>query len=218
MITAGLLISILTGGIQSLEGNFTLYNTFVARTNGSVWEVLYVILAYAVLPALCEEPVYRAVLCAEYESAGVGVAVTVSSLFFAMLHFSLPLFPHYFVLGLILALVMYATRSTLAAILLHLLYNLFCLFGQPYLSAFYVNAGSGEIFIFCLITLMLLFAAFGAGEARKIYYLYSRANLSSAYTHPVPLHDYPKRILRVLSTPAVIPAFLIWLVMLILSG
>ncbi|MBE6634003.1 MAG: 5-formyltetrahydrofolate cyclo-ligase [Ruminococcaceae bacterium] len=218
MITAGLLMSILTGGIQSLEGNFTLYNTFVARTNGNLWEILYVILAYAVLPALCEEPVYRAVLCAEYESAGVGVAVTVSALFFAMLHFSIPLFLHYFVLGLILASVMYATRSAPAAMLLHFFYNLFCLFGQPYLSAFYVNAGSGEIFIFCLITLMLLFAAFGAGEARKIYYLYSRANLSSAYTSSIPLAEYPKRILRVLATPAIIPAFLTWLVMVIFSA
>ena len=217
MITSGLLISILTGGIESLSGNFTLYNTFVARSDGSVWEMVYLILAYAILPALCEEPIYRAVLCAEYESAGTGVAVTVSALFFAMLHFSLPLFLHYFLMGLILAGVMYATRSTLAAVLLHLAYNLFCLFGRPYLSAFYMNAGSNEIFVFCLITLMLLFAAFGAGEARKIYYLYARANLSSGYTEPVRLSEYPGRIRRVLTTPAVIPVAVVWLIMSVIT-
>lgn len=217
MITSGLLLSIMTGGIRSLEGSFTLYDTFVARSDGSFAETVYVLLAYALLPAVCEEPIYRAVLCAEYESAGTGVAVTVSALFFAMLHFSIPLFPTYFALGLILAGVLYATRSTVATVLLHFFYNLFCLFGQPYLSAFYVRAGSSEIFLFCLITLMLLFAAFGAGEARRIYYLYAKANLSSDYTQPIRFSDYPRRILRVLSTPTVIPVVLIWLIMSILS-
>ena len=218
MITGSLLLSILTGGIASLGESFTLYDTFTAHSGGSVWETVYVILAYALLPALCEEPVFRAVLCAEYEGAGVGVSVTVSALFFAMLHFSFPLFPNYFFLGLILAAVLYATRSTLAPILLHLLYNLFCLFGQPYLSAFYVYAGSNDIFLFCLIVLLLLFAAFGAGEARKIYYLYAKANLDSEYTVPVRLSAYPKRIWRAIASPATAVAAAVWLVMAILSA
>ncbi len=215
MITSSLLISILTGGIASLGGNFTLYNTFVARTDGSVWETVYVILAYALLPALCEEFVYRSILCAEYESVGTGVSVTVSALFFAMLHFSFPMFPNYLVLGILLAGVMYATRSAFAPMLLHLLYNLFCLFGQPYLSAFYVNAGSSEIFMFCLVVLFLLFSAFAAGEARKIYHLYAKANLSSDYTVSVRMSEYPKRIFTALKTPSVIFIVLVWLVMAI---
>lgn len=217
MILSGLLISILFGGISSLGGNFTLYNTFVARTDGSVWETLYIILAYAVLPAFCEELVYRSILCAEYEELGTGVAVFVSALFFSMLHFSFPFFVNYLVLGILLAFVMYATRSALAPMLLHFFYNVFCLFGQPYLSAFYVNAGSNEIFLFCLITLLLLFSAFSAGEARKIYHLYARANLSSDYTSSVALTEYPKRIFFALKTPVVIPAFLLWLIMAIID-
>ena len=217
MVSGSLLLSIMTGGISSLSGNFMLYNTFVARINGSVWETVYVILAYGVLPAFCEELVYRSVLCAEYESAGTGVAIFVSALFFAMLHFSFPLFPNYLLLGMILAGVMYTTRSTLGAMLLHLLYNLFCLFGQPYLSAFYVNAGSGEIFIFCLIVLLLLFAAFGAGEARKIYHQYAQANLGSSYTVSVRFKEYPKRVLRVLLTPTAGLVALVWLIMAIIA-
>ena len=217
MITSSLLISILTGGIGSLSGNFTLYNTFVSRMNGDLWETIYMVLAYAVLPAFCEELVYRSILCAEYEGAGVGVSVTVSALFFAMLHFSFPLFPNYLILGILLACAMYATRSALAPVLLHLLYNLFCLFGQPYLSAFYVNAGSSEIFLFCLIVLLLLFAAFGAGEARKIYHLYAKANLSSDYTSSVEPAQYPKLIFSALKSPAVLLTVLVWLVMAILN-
>ena len=217
MIASSLLISILTGGIRSLSGNFTLYQTFVARINGSVWETVYIVLAYALLPAICEELVYRSVLCAEYEAFGTGVSVLVSALFFSMLHFSFPLFLNYLVLGILLAIAMYTTRSALAPIFLHLCYNLFCLFGQPYLSAFYVNAGSREIFLFCLITLLLLFAAFATGEARKIYHLYAKSNLSSDYTTSVRFTDYPKRIFSALRTPAVIPVLLVWLVMAIVD-
>ncbi len=217
MILSSLLVSILTGGIAALGGNFTLYNTFIARTGGSAWEIIYIVLAYAALPAFCEELVYRSILCAEYEDLGTGTSVLISALFFSMLHFSFPLFPNYLLLGILLAFVMYATRSALAPMLLHFLYNVFCLFGQPYLSAFYVNAGSNEIFLFCLITLLLLFSAFAAGEARKIYHLYARANVSSDYTSSVSLSDYPKQIFAALKTPAVIPVFLLWLVMAIID-
>lgn len=217
MITGSLLISIATGGISSLGGRFTLYDTFTARSDGGVWETVYLILAYALLPAVCEELIYRSVLCAEYEGAGVGVAVVVSALFFAMLHFSFARFPNYFFLGLLLSFSMYATRSSLAPMLLHFFYNLFCLFGQPYLSAFYIHAGSNDIFVFCLVVLLLLFAAFGAGEARKIYYLYAKENLSSAYTTPVSLRNYPSHLARSLLSPVNAALLILWFVMAIVG-
>ena len=200
MICAGLLLSILTGGISSLVGSFTLYGAFQAHT-GTPLDILYSVLAYACLPALGEELVFRSILCAEYESAGTGVSVAVSALFFAMLHFSLPLFPAYFVLGLMLAFSMYATRSFFAPFVLHLCYNVFCLFGQPYLSAFYLHAGSNEIFIFCLCVLLLLFSAFALGEARKIYHVYATRGLDSSYTRSVPLGRYPAHLLYALLSP-----------------
>ena len=215
MITGGLLCSILTGGISSLTGNFTLYDAFVARLSGGFWETLYVVLAYALLPAICEELVFRSILCAEYERFGVGVAIAASALFFAMLHFSFPLFLTYLVLGAILACAMYATRSFFTALILHLCYNLFCLFGQPYLSAFYVRAGSNEIFIFCLGVLFLLFAAFAAGEARKIYHVYAKKNADSSYAPDTGLREIPKALLKSLLSPAVAVCIALWLSMAI---
>ncbi len=212
MISGSLLLCILTGGIESLTGNFTLYDTFVARiNNSSPLETLYVLLAYCLLPAFCEELVYRSFLCAEYERYGSAVAIAASAFFFAMLHFSFPLFPAYLFLGAVLAAAMYATRSFFTVFLLHALYNLFCLFGQPYLSAFYVTAGSNEIFVFCLVTVCLLFAAFAVGEARKIYHRYACSNVDSSYTVPLPLKQIPKRLLSSLLSPAVAVALLIFL-------
>ena len=217
MMSGGMLCGILTGGISSLSGNFTLYDTFVARMNGGVLETVYVVLAYGILPAFCEELVYRSILCAEYEHFGVGVSVAASAIFFAMLHFSFPHFLTYLLLGALLAGAMYTTRAFFTAFLLHLCYNLFCLFGQPYLSAFYVNAGSNEIFIFCLVVLFLLFAAFATGEARKIYHRYARQNLDSSYTDPTPVRELPKKFFYALLSPATAVCAAIWLVMAILN-
>ena len=211
MIAGSLLTSILTGGIRSLEGNFTLYDTFVART-GTPAETAYAILAYALLPAVGEELTYRSILCSEYEKRGVGVSIAASALLFAMLHFSLAHFLTYLFLGMLLACTMYATRSFLAPILLHICYNVFCLFGQPYLSAFYVNAGSNEIFIFCLVVLFLLFAAFAAGEARKIYHIHAKKNISSNYTTVLPLRELPATLLETLLSPVAASCLIIWLI------
>ena len=211
MIAGGLLTSILTGGIRSLEGSFTLYDTFVAHTQ-TPSETAYAILAYALLPAVGEELTYRSILCSEYEGRGVGVAITVSALTFAMLHFSFTHFLTYFVLGALLACAMYTTRSFLAPILLHVCYNLFCLFGQPYLSAFYVNAGSNEIFIFCVAVIFLLFAAFAAGEARKIYHVHAKKNIPSNYTTALPWRRLPAMLLESLLSPVALVTLAVWII------
>ncbi len=217
MVFGSLLTSILTGGMESLTGGFVLYNTFTAQADGSLADIAALILSYAIVPAFCEELVFRAYLCAEYEHLGVGIAVTVSALFFAMLHFSFPLFLTYLFLGAVLGIVLYVTRSFFATLALHILYNLFCLFGQPYLTAFYLNAGSNDIFIFCIVTLCLLFAAFAAGEARKIYHLYARRNLSSDYTVPRPLKSYPKAFFRAVASPLSIICLIVWIVMSVIN-
>ena len=211
MIAGSLLTSILTGDIRSLDGSFTLYDTFVART-GAPTETAYAILAYAFLPAVGEELTYRSILCSEYEKRGVGVAVATSALLFAMLHFSFAHFLTYLVLGALLACAMYTTRSFLAPILLHICYNIFCLFGQPYLSAFYINAGSNEIFIFCVVVLFLLFAAFAVGEARKIYHVHAKRNISSSYTTPLPLRRLPAALLESLLSPVFFVCLAVWLI------
>ncbi len=216
MVSGSLLLSILTGGIASLEGNFTLYGTFVAHT-GSTLDILYSILSYALLPAFGEEMIYRSILSAEYERRGVGVAITVTSLFFAMLHFSLPLFFSYLFLGAMLSFAMYATRSVWAPVILHLCYNLFCLFGQPYLSAFYLRAGSTEIFVFCLTVLFLLSAALTAGEGRKIYHLYALSDLDASYTQKQPPRSFFKRLVFSLLSPTVLACAVVWLTVAILN-
>lgn len=217
MISGSLLSSILTGGISSLDGSFTLYSTFVAKMNGSFWSILYVLLAFAIVPAACEELFFRGVLCPFYEKFGAGVSIFVSGLFFAMIHFSLPLFLTYFFLGMLLAFTLYATGSLYATLALHFLYNLFCLFGQPYLSDFYVNAGNNAVFIFLVTVIFLLFCAFGVGQAQKIYHRYAKEGRPAAHAEPMPLREYPRAIVKVLFTPCTLFCLIVWLVVCLIN-
>ncbi len=184
LVCGSLLISFALGGIDGLGEQFSLYDTFVAADSHGTDELLYSLLAFAVLPAVCEEFVFRSILCAELERSGIFASVTVSALFFAMLHFEAAQFPVYFFSGILLALVLYATRSVLGAVLVHFLYNLFGLIGRPYVTEFYSRTGSTELFVFLLIILFLLALMLFFGEAARAYGSYARRGIPSPYHRP----------------------------------
>lgn len=189
LIIGGLLLSIIFGGINSLESSFSLYETFISKNDGSAVNVIYLIMTYAVLPAICEEIVFRSVLCAEYEGGGMLRAVAFSSLFFGLLHFNLSLLPVYIYAGALLALTMYITRSVLAAVAVHFLYNLFGLFSQPYITTFYKTTGSLGLFIILITALFILSVSVYCGQAGRIYRRYSEQNFTPPYHVGMTLHE-----------------------------
>ncbi len=219
MITGGLLLSILFGGLDSLSGSFSLYDTFISKDDGTVPVKLYLALAYAVLPAICEEFVFRGILCLEYERGGVMRAIVLSSLFFGMLHFNLANLPIYLFAGAVLALVLYATRSLIGAMLAHLLYNLFGLFGQPYLTTLYNLTASSAFFIFLISTLFMLSAALFCGEAARLYKKYLYLGYTADYRGK-PERDRTRirdSYLDVLKAPSAIACFAIYIIAIIIS-
>ena len=52
LISGTLLISMIFGGTQSLSDGFTLYNTFVSQTDFGFFKTIYLIIAYAAVPAI----------------------------------------------------------------------------------------------------------------------------------------------------------------------
>ena len=217
MISGGVLISMLFGGLESLSQNFSLYNTFISKDDGTVPSRLYLVLAYAVLPALCEEFVYRGILCHEYEKGGVTRAVLISSLFFSLLHFNLQNFPVYFFAGVILALTLYATRSVFGAIIAHFLYNLFGLFGQPYINTFYNITSSTKLFVFVIVMIFLVSAVVFCAEASRLYKRYFERALSSKYRQPVlqGFDSIKSSYLEVLTKPSAIACYALYIIALI---
>lgn len=219
LISGGVLISVLFGGLQSLSDNFTLYDTFVSKDNGTVPTKLYLILAYAVLPAICEEFIFRGIVCLEYESGGVLRSIVFSALFFGMLHFDLTNLPVYIFSGAVLALTLYATRSLLGAITVHFLYNLFGLFGQPYMNALYNLTGSTNFFIFFTALLFLISAIVFCAEASRLYKRYLYKNYPSKYRQPV--NTAPQAIrdsyIEVIKAPSAIACLCVYIIALLIS-
>ena len=218
LICACTLLAMLCG-MMNVQDSFTLYDTFVApQQNGAVGTV-QIILAYGILPAFCEELVFRGILCAEYESRGILYAATVSSVFFALLHFDLSALPVYLFAGFFLAVVLYLTRSVVAAMVVHLGYNLFGIFAQAGLSGYCRSTGSLGLLIVLLVAFLLLSAALFCGEAARILKARSEPTFferaSDAVTTPGFNRIPRRRFLRVFLSAFALPegclCVLLWL-------
>ena len=214
MISGGLLISMLLGGLDSLSQNFSLYDTFISKTDGSLPSNLYLLAAYALIPAICEEFIFRGILCYEYENGGVFRAVVFSSVFFAMLHFNPVNILVYLFSGAVLAMVLYGSRSLIGAMLAHVLYNVFGLFGQPYMNTLYRITGSSNFFLFLVAFFFLLSGALFCHEAARLYKKYLYDGASSSYRKPV--LSSPAQIrasyISVLKEPSTIACFVFYVI------
>ena len=181
MMSGALLISLLFSGMDSLSDNFSLYNTFVSKKDGSFSNALYLILAYAALPALCEEFIYRGILCHEYEKGGVLRAIIINSVFFSFLHFNINNLFVYLFCGVILSLTLYATRSFWGAVIAHFIYNLFGVFGQPYMATLYRFTKDSRLLLMIVGIVFFLSAAIFCAEASRLYRKYLRKGLTSKH-------------------------------------
>ena len=209
VLIAGCTLLAMLGGMMSAQPSFTLYDTFSSANDGSVGATLRLILAYGILPAFCEELVFRGILCTEHEKHGILYAAAVSSLFFAFLHFDLTALPVYLFAGMLLAIVMYVTRSAIAAMVVHLCYNLFGIFVQAGLSGYCRSTGSIGLLVVLLIALLLLSSAFFCGEVSRILRHRARADLldspediSTPGLNRIPLRKWPAMLLSAFASPA----------------
>lgn len=144
---------------------------------------LYAVTAFAIVPAVCEEYLFRSIVCAEFECAGVGTSVLFSTLLFAMSHFSIMRMPVYIFSGLVLVMVMYVTRSVIASMAVHALSNTLSLFLESFVYKV-VNRQGIVIFIFLTAALFIFFAALTFAEAQKLYRQYAKNNESADYRLP----------------------------------
>ncbi len=218
MLISGCTLLGLLCGMMRAQPSFTLYDTFASINDGSVGASIRLILAYGLLPAFCEELVFRGILCAEHEKHGILYASVVSALFFAFLHFDLTALPVYLFAGVLLTVVMYVTRSTIAAMVVHLAYNLFGIFVQAGLSGYCRGTGSIGLLVVLLIALLLLSSAFFCGEVARILHrratsdiLDGPAALSTPGLNRLTAREWLPALLRAFASPAGVLALVLWL-------
>ena len=217
LITGCTLLGMLCG-MMNAQPSFTLYDTFASIHDGSAGASVRLILAYGLLPAFCEELVFRSILCAEYEKHGILYASFLSSLFFAFLHFDLTALPVYLFAGFLLAAVRYVTRSAIASMIVHLGYNLFGIFVQAGLSGYCRSTGSLGLLVILLIALLLLSSAFFCGEVSHIlkrrgtrHLLDDPQAISTPGLNAIPWRKWPRALRNAFACPQAIGAVLLWL-------
>ena len=166
------------------EGDFSGASGGYAAASGDVLRMLYVVLAFCILPALLEEFLFRGIMAAEYESVSVPCAVCMSALLFAMMHLSFVRLPAYFFSGVILALTMYATRSVFASMLVHAANNVAALWLERYFYTAAAETGDqGVLLIFVLLCVLFVSLILFAMSAQRIYTGYGVTNTPSPHVH-----------------------------------
>ena len=151
---------------------YTLYESYLPNDASSIANLLYIIIAIAIIPAITEEFVFRGIVLGEYTSMGTRpiTAVMLSAALFAMLHFNLYQFPVYFYGGIVMGYVAYITNSVLCAMIVHLLNNVFSLLFEPQLLRLISQTDSPVFVLFVLTIIFFVFLIIFLGCAEKIYY------------------------------------------------
>ena len=218
MLICGCTLLGLVCGMMNAQPSFTLYDTFSSVHDGTASASVRLILAYGVLPAFCEELLFRSILCAEYEKQGILYASLMSSLFFAFLHFDLTALPVYLFAGFLLAAVRYVTRSAVASMIVHLGYNLFGIFLQAGLSGYCRNTGSIGLLVILLIAFLLLSSAFFCGEVSRILKKRGTRDLldhpeaiSTPGLNTIPRRRWLSAFRDAFACPQAIAALMLWL-------
>ena len=209
LISGEMLMRIGLERFTDFSDGFSLYGAYAIGAD-NIENALYLIVAFALIPAICEEFVFRSIMAAEYESGGVLCAVISSSLLFCAMHFDISRAPIYLFSGVILSMTLYATRSTLAVVIVHFIYNMFGLFGQKYINAFYETTGSEELFVFLLALVFILFTVVFFGEASRLYDSYAKRNKSAPYL--MPKKAKRGKLIEALFSPTYLAAILLFVV------
>jgi hypothetical protein len=81
------------------------------------------VVAIALIPAVLEESVYRGVFFNEYRKQNPRVGILVSGLLFGLMHMNFNQFIYAFVMGVVFALLVEATDSLGASVLVHFIIN-----------------------------------------------------------------------------------------------
>jgi len=148
------------------EFRFSLFDSYLKM--GDSGDFLFIVTAFAVVPALTEEFVFRSLLLAEYNFGGYGAVSTalIVSLLSSMLYGSLELLPIRFMASLVFCAVALVTNSSVAAFLSHIIFNIYGILGEPYILKVLVDPSNKiiSIFTFALLFLALLIILLGEFE------------------------------------------------------
>ena len=140
-----------------------------------------VLIAFAIVPAICEEIVFRGVIMSSFEMCGIAPAVIGTSLLFAFAHMSIERFFVYFFSSVVLCFVAYVSRSIIASIVIHSVYNIAALTLGDYLNGVASHLESFSLLFIVMLFLLWIFVIVALTEISRVYRNYAEKGLESKY-------------------------------------
>ncbi len=168
-ICTSFLLNMLFGGAYAAAKGFTLFGLFGAGENDFSVSSPYLAIAYAIIPAIIEEIVFRGVMLSHLRNSGLGAAVTLSTLISALFFFSPAQLPDAIICSLIFIFVYITTDSLLSSIIVHIVVNLFRLFLQTNMSVYFISSQNTSLLVTVILLAWLLSGALFFSESARIY-------------------------------------------------
>ncbi|MDO4567723.1 MAG: CPBP family intramembrane metalloprotease [Clostridia bacterium] len=108
--------------MEALGANPDIYAQQIPAA-ATVWETVFYIAMLALVPAVCEELLFRSVYVNSWRGMGRWKVVLVTSAIFALAHMTPASIVSFFVIGAVLGLLTYETRSVYPAMIIHFINN-----------------------------------------------------------------------------------------------
>lgn len=159
---------------------FYLYNSFFTERLPLPDTPFFPIVAFALVPALCEEFMFRGIFHASYEKQGYFATAITTSLMYALISLDWRTFVPHLILGLFLTFVLYLTDSLLACAVINLLTKCFMLFFGTNLQSYVLSTSNRAVFITVMIGALLFSLAAFSFECAKIF----KKSAKGEYTLP----------------------------------
>lgn len=193
---------------------FPLYNAFFAHRNGNLFNDLYLVLTFCIIPPVLEGLIFRGMIIREHDKRGRMTTVLFSSLLFALLGFNFELFLPRLFIGIVLCIVLYATNSIATSIAIHIAYNFFAVFVEPTLVSVKNVSANYELFGFIVLILALLVAILLFKHLEKLYRKYSHDRFGESFVKSTPRERTFWHLVELLTS---IPAFACYVLFIFVS-
>ncbi|MBO4770830.1 MAG: CPBP family intramembrane metalloprotease [Clostridia bacterium] len=161
---------------------YSIFNSYINAMPSA--SMLPLAMAFAVVPAISEELVFRTIVLTEYNYGGYGaVPASIGSVVLSsILCLDLEILPIYVMLGIVCCMITYATGSSLTAVIVHVLFNCYEIFGEKYVFNAVSNPANRVTSVFAIGALFLIFSALMFADFERIL------KVSSVNGTPVPAY------------------------------
>ena len=166
---ASLALTLMLGGATSAARGITLLGTFTAGVNEFTVSTPYLILTYVIIPAIAEEVLFRGLIFSRLEKISFPFAAFVSCVLSALYGFSLGGFIPALFVSLMAVTVLYTTGSLIACVIVHALVNLYKLFLEANISAYFISSLNNLLLIVTVAIALFLSALLFFSEGARIF-------------------------------------------------